>query len=280
LTLRRDHPFPGRVMTPLPRIRAGLLKHPLDKQVLVYDTITDRVHLLDPTTACVLELLEEGTLTSEGISEQIVARLDLAPDPGFLPLAIEELRRADLLDQSTGMQPPLIDRRELLQKVALTGVAALLIPTVASLTAIRGYAQGTAPNQGVCNTCTDSSQCINSQCCNGMCMVACIGNGTGACCTLPGQCASGVCTGGFCAAPVLIANGQPCNPPGGSGANSSCASGFCADASAGTTTAPFRCCHPNATNDNRLGGAGCNNDNQCCSGSCPGTGGGRTCTAV
>src|SRR5687768_6183196 len=137
-------------MTPLPRIRAGLLKHPLDRQVLVYDTVLDRVHLLDPTTACVLELLEEGTHTPEGISAQIVARLDVTPNPNFLVLAIDELRKADLLDLSNDCGAPIVDaqRRELLKSIAMTGAAALLIPTVASLTATRGYAQGTAPNTG------------------------------------------------------------------------------------------------------------------------------------
>jgi hypothetical protein len=222
-------------MKALPRIRAGLLKHPLEKQVLVYDTITDRVHLLDPTTACVLELLEEGGHTAEEISVQIVARLDLAPEAGFLPLAIEELRKADLLDQSTAMHAPLMDRRELLQKVALTGAAALLIPAVASLTATRGYAQGTAPGQGVCNTCTSSSQCIDSQCCNGICMVNCTGNAVGACCNVVTQCAAGLtCCNGFCSA------GQPtgaaCSGSGAgacannnakNAANATCCSGLC-----------------------------------------------------
>ena len=238
-------------MKSLPRIRPGLLKHPLDKQVLVYDTITDRVHLLDPTTACVLELLEEGGHTAEEISAQIVARLDLAPEAGFLPLAIEELRSADLLDQSTAMHAPLIDRRELLQKVALSGAAALLIPAVASLTATRGYAQGTAPGQGVCNTCTSSAQCINSQCCNGMCMVTCTGNGAGACCNAGTQCASGTCTGGFCTAPPL-ANGSPCT------ADSQCASGICNQAIGPNTCQP---CQP-AGNTQGV----CNRTVECCSG--------------
>ena len=51
-------------------------------------------------------------------------------------------------------------------------------------------------------------------------------------------------------------------------------------------TSPPPCCEPNlccptgtvnAGSCRRLTGVPCNNDNQCCSGDCPGTGSGRTC---
>lgn len=214
-------------MTTLPRIRPGLLKHPLDKQVLVYDTVLDRVHLLDPTTACVLELLEEGGHTEEDITAQIVARLDLAPNAGFLPLAVDELRKADLLDLSHDCAAPMVDvqRRELLRNIALTGVATLLVPTVASLTATRGYAQGTAPNHGVCNTCTDSSQCINSICCNGICLTACTGGAGGQCCNQDGQCASNSCVGGVCTGTTAV--GGACSTNINCLSNN-CCNGICA----------------------------------------------------
>ncbi len=183
-------------MKSLPGIRSGLLRHPLDQQVLVYDSRDDRVHLLDPTTACVLDLLEEGGWTREGISAELAVRLNVTPSDGFLSLALDELRKADLLDERVTAPSPLADvnRRELVRKLAMTGAAAFLIPTVMTLAATPGYAQGTlSPN---CAPCTADAQCAIGNCNNfGACSENngdrptggdCSGVGGGACC-------SGVC---------------------------------------------------------------------------------------
>lgn len=239
-------------MTALPRIRDGLLKHPLDNQVLVYDTVLDRVHLLDPTTACVLELLEEGSHSADAIGAQIVARLDVAPNPDFLPLAIEELRKADLLDLSKACGEPMMDstRRSLLKSLAMSGAAALLIPTVASLTATRGYAQGTAPNRGNCNTCTDNSNCISGLCCGGICLASCTGQAVGGCCNADGQCTSGSCVGGFCAG--TTGAGGTCSN------NNQCLSGNCCS---GICTTVGGACP-------QINGSICNANGQCSSNIC------------
>jgi hypothetical protein len=52
----------------VPRIRAGLLHERLDNEVLVYDAASDSVHLLDPTTGFLYELLEQGQRTEQGIT--------------------------------------------------------------------------------------------------------------------------------------------------------------------------------------------------------------------
>lgn len=234
-------------MTALPRIRAGLLKHPLDKQVLVYDTRADRVHLLDPMTACVLELLEEGGRTPDEISEQIVARLDLAPSAGFLPLALEELRKAGLFDETAAVPDPLVDvrRRELLRTIAMTGAAALLVPTVASLTATRGYAQGTVL-AGAGQGCGSNATCASNNCCNGICSATGCPQAAGSICTANNQCAAaGGCCAGICS-DTTKANGTACTGQGSS----------CAHAK---TAADLTCCSGN------------------CSGTCP-SGGGATKT--
>src|SRR5688572_14363260 len=143
-----------KVMIPLPRVRSGLLRHPLDEQVLVYDASSEKVHLLDPTTACVLELLEEGGWTSEGITIEIAERIGVAPSEGFLPLAIEELRRAGMLERVSDV-PPLADvtRRDALRKLALTGASAMMIPAVATLMASSVNAQSPG-GASVCEACS------------------------------------------------------------------------------------------------------------------------------
>ncbi len=210
-------------MTLLPRVRSGLLRHPLDNQVLVYDSRDERVHLLDPTTACVLELLEEGTHSGSEITEQIGIRLDITPNAQFLPLALDELRKAGLLELSdAGSLAPLVDvnRREMIRKLALSGAAALLVPAVATLTATPGYAQGSA-QIGPGGACVTDSQCLppggTSTCCNGLCQPgACVVGTLGKCevCSTNNDCASGNCVSGVCDGDNKEPNGGVCSGNG------------------------------------------------------------------
>ncbi|HYN81414.1 MAG TPA: hypothetical protein VES88_07930 [Gemmatimonadaceae bacterium] len=194
----------------LPRIRSGLLRHTLDNQVLIYDSRDDRVHLLDPTTACVLELLEEGGWTSEGITAELAVRLSVAPNEAFLPLALEELRNADLLEPTEASPAALVDvpRRDLIRKLALTGAAAMLVPAIATLSATRAYGQA-SPGVGTvasCQPCTQDEQCADfagdpTKGCNefnicGQTGQAPLGGACG-----PGgapNCCTGSCSGGTC----------------------------------------------------------------------------------
>ncbi len=220
-------------MNSLPRIRAGLLRHSLDGQVLVYDSRDDRVHLLDPTTACVLELLEEGGWTPDGIRAELVQRLDVTPDAGFLALALDQLRVADLLDQSAPQPEPMVDvtRRDMIGRLAMTGAAALLVPAIATLTATPGYAQGTL--FGVGGPCTTAANCLpNYFCCSGQCQTtACAPPTVVACgaCTSSSQCLGNlVCTNGACGNTGNGAiNGQACN------GNGNCCSGNCVKSGGG-----------------------------------------------
>lgn len=238
-------------MNPLPRVRAGLLRHPLDQQVLVYDSRDGLVHLLDPATACVMELLEEGDRTAEELIAQVGIRLDIAATPELLPLAIEELRKSNLLDLSVASPvAPLIDfnRRELLRKLALTGAAAFLVPAVATLSASRLYAQGSA-QIGIGGSCTGVSQCLApaTNCCNGICTNGACGGSVAACGTCsPGsgttQCATGTCgTQGACGSALTATGGactstpnQPSCTQGKNVADSKCCSGDCVGTCTGT----------------------------------------------
>lgn len=155
-------------MKPLPRIRPGLLRHSLDEQVLVYDTSKDQVHLLDPTTAIVLELLEQGGWTREGITVEIADRTGVPRNPAFLSLAIEELRRTGLLDETTEKVVAMgeLTRRDVVKGLAMSGAAAVLLPAIATVTATRGMAQtiGTTASCGACtvdNDCAPPNTCIS-----------------------------------------------------------------------------------------------------------------------
>jgi hypothetical protein len=75
-----------------------------------------------------------------------------AASDGLLPLALDELRKADLLesdfhDAAIGD----ISRRDILRKLTLAGVATLLVPAIATITAVPAYAQTGA---ALCNPCS------------------------------------------------------------------------------------------------------------------------------
>ena len=181
----------------LPRVRSGLLKHPLDGQMLVYDKKGDRVHLLDPTSACVLDLLTTGDgWTREGLVHEMGERLGIKADSALLTLALDQLAHSDLLEQET--QPAVltdVTRRDLVKKLAMTGAAALLIPAVATLTASPSYAQSQFGAGGPCST---NANCNTGTCCvtTGRCQsTPCLPNGNVGC-TSGYQCCSCNCSAG------------------------------------------------------------------------------------
>ena len=137
-------------MTNFPRLRSDILYHTLDDQILVYDGRNERVHLLDPTTARVLALMRAGkNLVEPGIG------LDL------VELALDELRRADLLEESAPANVIDPRRRELLKKAAV-GAAAMLIPAIVTLSPSTVYGQGSCLAKKAC--CTFDADCCSNKC--------------------------------------------------------------------------------------------------------------------
>ena len=152
-------------MSSIPRVRPGLLRHSMDEQILVYDPREDTVHLLNPTTACVLDLLQEGGWSEERMRDEVARRMKIEPSAELLSLAFDELRKADLLDTSDAPIAPVSDlaRREMLRKIGLAGAAALLIPVITTLTA--------SPASAACTGLLTSGQVCTTgtQCCSGIC---------------------------------------------------------------------------------------------------------------
>jgi PqqD family protein of HPr-rel-A system len=151
-------------MTQLPGVRANLLSNPLDDQVLVYDCRGDTVHLLDPTTARVMELLQTRRWTVDELTAELAGKADLSSSAALLELALEELRKADLLDDSIASQIPRVDltRREVLRKMMLAGAAAVLIPAIVTLSPSTAYAQTSCLPKHAC--CTVDAQCCSATC--------------------------------------------------------------------------------------------------------------------
>lgn len=149
-------------MTNLPSLRAGLRHHMLDDQLLVYDTQTDQIHLLNTTTVEVLELLDQRTSR-----ENVVNKLDEIHGVGqgadLLSLALEELRSAGLLDTEKVDVPKIHEttRRQMVQRIAAAG-AAILVPAIITLAPQSAAAQGSQLPNG--SFCTASGQCASGCC--------------------------------------------------------------------------------------------------------------------
>jgi len=145
-------------VTVLPKARRHLMRHELDEETLVYDAAEDRVHLLDPTTGKIFVWLEEGSLGRSQIISELERLCESASGEIILDLALDQLAGAGLLE-STGSPGRLseVNRREMVKKAALTGIAALFVPAVVSLSASAAYAQGSCLPQ--CAPCVRDSQC-------------------------------------------------------------------------------------------------------------------------
>jgi PqqD family protein of HPr-rel-A system len=135
----------------------------LDGQVLVYDSKSETIHLLDATTARVMEFLRDRTLTAPELTSELSRDTRAASTAALLELAIEELRKAELLDeQPSSAAPNGISRRELLRKATFAGAAAALIPTIVTLSATRAYGQGSCLAKKAC--CSFDADCCSNKC--------------------------------------------------------------------------------------------------------------------
>src|SRR5215212_6950715 len=90
-----------------PSLRRGLLRHRLDNELLVYDTQEEQIHLLNPSTFAVVEMLDEG-LDSDTMASRLGALNNTDTGAEILALALDELANAKLLRTRVGESAPVI----------------------------------------------------------------------------------------------------------------------------------------------------------------------------
>jgi hypothetical protein len=101
----------------------------LDKELLVYNPVSNEAHALNPTTALILEKCDGQTLRSE-----VILALEAGePGPEVLEFGLAELAAAGLL-KDVEKAPNTISRREFATR---WGGLAVAIPLVLSITAPR-----------------------------------------------------------------------------------------------------------------------------------------------
>jgi hypothetical protein len=119
-------------MTPKAR-QTGLLLQPVGEQLVVYDQLRGRLHVLNRTATLVWRNCD-GERTMAELIALVSQELEIAADEGLIWLALGRLQRARLLERRVAPPPAVVNssRRELLRRSA--GVAAsALLPTVLSL---------------------------------------------------------------------------------------------------------------------------------------------------
>jgi hypothetical protein len=122
-----------------PLARADQLKvEPLGDEALVYDLTNNKAHCLNRTAAAVWRLCD-GQNTVAAITARLRQELDANLDESVVPVALQELSKANLLQQDpTTMQPGFLgstlSRRELSIRAGLMVpvVASILVPTPAA----------------------------------------------------------------------------------------------------------------------------------------------------
>ncbi len=107
----------------------------LPNEVVLYDKINHKAHSLNRTVFTVWESAD-GTKTVDQISELLAGSLGLPLTQETTLLALDDLRKANLLESPLNLDSAALpSRRDLGRKFAMAGVSAALLPFVASILA-------------------------------------------------------------------------------------------------------------------------------------------------
>jgi len=133
-------------MRPLAR-KSDLFAENLPEEVIVYDKSRDKVHCLSKTAAAIWESCD-GTKSVDDLAQIVEAKLGAPADREAVLLALEELKKADLMEAGPVTAPDIASssRRDAMAKMALAS-SALVATIVASAPAAHASA-GHQGNQG------------------------------------------------------------------------------------------------------------------------------------
>jgi hypothetical protein len=114
--------------------RTDIIAMEFEGGFVLYDELTQRVHELNASAASVWQH-SDGSTSIEALTAAVAADTELPADEAIVHLALAQLGKAGLLD---GPQAPFdarISRRQISQRLGLTGSLALLLPIVSSIVA-------------------------------------------------------------------------------------------------------------------------------------------------
>ena len=115
-------------MKPLAR-KSDIFAENLPEEVVLYDKTNDKVHCLNKTAAAIWES-SDGTRTVDDLVHVVEAKFGTPADGNLVLQALEELKKADLMEASTVtvQDVAFTSRRDAMGKMALAGSA--LVATI------------------------------------------------------------------------------------------------------------------------------------------------------
>ncbi|MBI3977355.1 MAG: PqqD family protein [Chloroflexi bacterium] len=132
----------------------------LGEETVVYDQTTLRAHALNRAATYVWQQCD-GRRTVAVLAEGLERDLGIPAETGAVWVALDALAKAGLLAEPL---PPrrVVSRRQVLKAAGKVGLAASLVPAIASITAPTAAAQSSCKANGApCTT--------NTECCSGFC---------------------------------------------------------------------------------------------------------------
>lgn len=147
----------------LPRARReNLIVQNMGDEIVLYDTLTNQAHVLNPSAALVWKL-SDGKHRVPQLAQFVARELHAQPDTALVELALKQLSLASLLEQSPASLPPTLKftRREFIQKAAL---AAMVIPVVKTISAPGAQQASSCIPQG--GSCQSSDECCGGRPCD------------------------------------------------------------------------------------------------------------------
>lgn len=167
----------------------GLVIQEIKDEILVCDTIDNRVFCLNRTAAEVWKLCD-GINDARAIARKLSKQTGANYTEELVSLSLIELQRENLLEGNV-FDTPLagMPRREAVRRVALATMVALpLITSLAMPRAAHAQSVGGGANGSICSS---GGQCASGNCADGVCCnTAC--NGLCFACNIPGS--VGTCT--------------------------------------------------------------------------------------
>ena len=156
------------MLTTLPRARnEQLVIQTLPEETLVYDLKRHKAHCLNKTAAFVWQHCD-GRTTTDVMAKKLQSKFDLPADEQIVWLALGDLEKAHLLEDSVVRNNGLLPgRRAALKRIGLVGATAVLLPTIVSIVAPTVSAVVTTCSPALCpnnNECVQPCTCVQGNC--------------------------------------------------------------------------------------------------------------------
>lgn len=148
-------------LAPEARIK-GLVVHPLDEEVLVYDLERHKAHCLNKSAALIWNRCDGKTGVAD-LAQYLGEELKAPVDEEMVWLALDQLGKTGLLrEEMPAARKPGLSRRELIKRIGVGGAMAL--PLITSIVAPKAAQAATTCGSVICqagNICPTGCTCLS-----------------------------------------------------------------------------------------------------------------------